>query len=406
MTVRDPVVTMVSLPRFLAPGDNARHRRHHQQSRRPGRRLRAEDDARPAPGASRRRSSARCRLDAGANFTDGFTLAATTVGNVAMHLDLTGPSDLRDRARLHDRRAPGAVVSAAALCRAAAAGPERDARRRRRRRVPARHRRGAAVGQPAPRLGRARRCCGRSTAIPMAASSRRRAARCRCSMSSEVASLWQSRSRLLRRPRQIDGAIGHIAELQRSDGSFGVWSDSDDTVPWLDAYATDFLMRAKEHGNTVPDFALNGGARLAARLCAAGAQATTRICRRSPTRITCWRGPRPAICRALRYFNDTADGRGCRPSSPRRSSPRRSPPMATRRAPRAAYRRRAGAAADARPGLRYHRLRQRTARQRRGAGLRRRRPGDAAAADRGRSTASPSCSPTPTAPAPRSRPGC
>jgi hypothetical protein len=56
----------------------------------------------------------------------------------------------------------------------------------------------------------------------------------------------------------IDTAIGHIAELQRSDGSFGVWSDTDDTVPWLDAYAADFLMRAKEHGNTVPDFALKG----------------------------------------------------------------------------------------------------------------------------------------------------
>ena len=54
----------------------------------------------------------------------------------------------------------------------------------------------------------------------------------------------------------IDRAISHILELQRSDGSFGVWSESDDTVPWLDAYAADFLMRAKEHGKTVPDYAL------------------------------------------------------------------------------------------------------------------------------------------------------
>ena len=37
-----------------------------------------------------------------------------------------------------------------------------------------------------------------------------------------------------------------------------MWSDTDDTVPWLDAYAADFLMRAKEHGNTVPDFAIKG----------------------------------------------------------------------------------------------------------------------------------------------------
>ena len=44
--------------------------------------------------------------------------------------------------------------------------------------------------------------------------------------------------------------------MQRSDGSFGVWNDTDDTVPWLDAYATDFLIRAKEHGKNVPDFAI------------------------------------------------------------------------------------------------------------------------------------------------------
>ena len=54
----------------------------------------------------------------------------------------------------------------------------------------------------------------------------------------------------------VDRAIGHVVELQRADGSFGVWNDTDDTVPWLDAYATDFLIRAKEHGKDVPDFAI------------------------------------------------------------------------------------------------------------------------------------------------------
>jgi alpha-2-macroglobulin len=37
-----------------------------------------------------------------------------------------------------------------------------------------------------------------------------------------------------------------------------VWSDSDDTVAWLDAYAADFLLRAKEHRQPVPDYALTG----------------------------------------------------------------------------------------------------------------------------------------------------
>src|SRR5204863_235246 len=56
----------------------------------------------------------------------------------------------------------------------------------------------------------------------------------------------------------VDRAIGHVVELQRSDGSFGVWTETEETVPWLDAYATDFLLRAKEHGKNVPDYALNG----------------------------------------------------------------------------------------------------------------------------------------------------
>jgi len=58
--------------------------------------------------------------------------------------------------------------------------------------------------------------------------------------------------RAQRRRKRSDRAIGQIVELQRSDGSFGVWSDTGDTVPWLDAYATDFLLRAKEHGKNVP----------------------------------------------------------------------------------------------------------------------------------------------------------
>ena len=71
----------------------------------------------------------------------------------------------------------------------------------------------------------------------------------------EVARLWRADAGPAT-AETLDRAIGHIIELRRSDGSFGVWSDSGDTVPWLDAYATDFLIRAKEHGKNVPDFAI------------------------------------------------------------------------------------------------------------------------------------------------------
>ena len=71
----------------------------------------------------------------------------------------------------------------------------------------------------------------------------------------EVARLWGTDAGPTT-AETLDRAIGHIIELQPSDGSFGVWSDTGDTVPWLDAYTTDFLIRATEHGKNVPDFAI------------------------------------------------------------------------------------------------------------------------------------------------------
>jgi uncharacterized protein YfaS (alpha-2-macroglobulin family) len=71
----------------------------------------------------------------------------------------------------------------------------------------------------------------------------------------EVARLWRTDPGPAT-AETLDRAIGRIIEMQRSDGSFGVWSDTGDTVPWLDAYAADFLIRAKEHGKNVPDFAI------------------------------------------------------------------------------------------------------------------------------------------------------
>ncbi len=84
VTVRDPVVTMVSLPRFLAPGDTARigvvinnveGAAGDYQLKLVGERRRP---------ASPRRSSAAIPLAQARAFTDGFPLAAKTLGNVAL----------------------------------------------------------------------------------------------------------------------------------------------------------------------------------------------------------------------------------------------------------------------------------------------------------------------------------
>ncbi len=47
-------------------------------------------------------------------------------------------------------------------------------------------------------------------------------------------------------------AIENVLDDQRYDGAFGLWSSQDDAQPWLTAYATEFLLRARQSGANVP----------------------------------------------------------------------------------------------------------------------------------------------------------
>ncbi|HXP02873.1 MAG TPA: alpha-2-macroglobulin [Stellaceae bacterium] len=255
MTIRDPVVTMVSLPRFLAPGDTARLGVTINNLEGPDGDYALKMTATGA-GSFATPVEQTIPLKAGANFSDRFALDATTIGNVAIHLDLTGPSNLhiaRDfkvgvrpaqsyqLRRFVGQMAPGQSVTlddasadeflsgTAEAVLTVGPRPEWD--------VP-------GLLQALDRY--AYGCLEQTTsrALPLL-------------YVDEVASLWKTDPGFSA-DKTLDGAIAHIAELQRSDGSFGVWNDTDDTVPWLDAYAADFLMRAKEHGWNVPDFALKG----------------------------------------------------------------------------------------------------------------------------------------------------
>jgi uncharacterized protein YfaS (alpha-2-macroglobulin family) len=253
MTVRDPVVTTVSLPRFLAPGDAARigvtinnvegaAGDYHLT-------LAASGSAQFKAPASRT-----VKLAPGGNFNDGFALSATTPGNAALKLELSGPGNLRiardftvgvrpaqayQLRRFVGRLQPGESVTlddgaadeflpgTAEALLSVSPRPDWD--------VP-------GLLRTLERY--AYGCLEQTTsrALPLL-------------YVEEVAHLWRAD------PGQataetLDRAIGHIVELQRSDGGFGVWNDTGGTVPWLDAYATDFLIRAKEHGKNVPDFAI------------------------------------------------------------------------------------------------------------------------------------------------------
>jgi uncharacterized protein YfaS (alpha-2-macroglobulin family) len=252
-TVRDPVVTMVSLPRFLAPGDAVRI----------GLTINNLEGAAgdyhltlAASGAAQLRAPASrtVKLAPGGNFNDGFVLSATAPGNAALRLDLSGPGDLKiardftigvrpaqayQLRRFVGRLQPGESVTlddgaadeflpgTAEALLSVSPRPDWD--------VP-------GLLRTLERY--AYGCLEQTTsrALPLL-------------YAEEVARLWRADPGPAT-AETLDRAIGHIVELQRSDGSFGVWSDTGDTVPWLDAYATDFLIRAKEHGKNVPDFAI------------------------------------------------------------------------------------------------------------------------------------------------------
>lgn len=57
---------------------------------------------------------------------------------------------------------------------------------------------------------------------------------------------------------RVQEAINTLLNRQSADGAFGLWRESDRYAsPWLGAYTTDFLYRAKEAGYAVPQEALN-----------------------------------------------------------------------------------------------------------------------------------------------------
>lgn len=65
---------------------------------------------------------------------------------------------------------------------------------------------------------------------------------------SDVAQSWGVVSDPGAAPDQVQRSIARVLEMQRYDGSFGLWGPRDEAMPWLSAFAMDFLTRAREKG--------------------------------------------------------------------------------------------------------------------------------------------------------------
>ena len=98
--------------------------------------------------------------------------------------------------------------------------------------------------------------------------------------------------------QRIKDAIARLLARQDSNGSFGLWSVGGDD-PWLDAYVTDFLTRARERGFDVPATAYTLAIDRLRNYVATAPEPTRTAAANWPMRSTCWPATAPrrsAIC--------------------------------------------------------------------------------------------------------------
>lgn len=247
--VRDPVVVQASLPRFLAPGDRSRLRLDLSHAFGPEGRVETRVAAVP-PGlvpegaavagelAAAGRLVATVPLTAGAVGDDRLTLTTTTPGGAVLDTHLTLPVRANDPVLARQSRfdlAPGATLtldaavfdglSAGTASATVAAGPL------------------AAFDVP-----------GLLSALDLYPFG------CTEQLVSKAMPLlyFGAMAGMLDQPGEADiadriaAAIRGVLANQTGTGSFGLWQPGGGD-PWLDAYATDFLSRARALGHPVPD---------------------------------------------------------------------------------------------------------------------------------------------------------
>jgi uncharacterized protein YfaS (alpha-2-macroglobulin family) len=247
--VRDPVVMQASLPRFLAPGDRSRLRIDLAHAFGPDGRVETRVAATP-PGlvpegaavagdlAASGRLVGTVPLTAGAGGDDRLTLTTTTPGGETLDADLTLPVRANDPVLARQSRvelAPGATLtldatvfdglSPGTASATLAAGPlaEFD--------VP-----GLLSALDLYPFGCTEQLV--SKAMPLL--------------------YFGAMAGMLDQPgagdidERIAAAIRGVLANQTGTGSFGLWQPGGGE-PWLDAYATDFLSRARALGHPVPD---------------------------------------------------------------------------------------------------------------------------------------------------------
>lgn len=245
--VRDPLVAEPLLPRFLAPGDEARMAVLMHNLELPGGPASATISV-EGPLAVSGPSRLAVTLAPNQQAVPVTTLKATGAGRGVIRMDVSGPDNFRVQREvaITIRPARGAVTTIAGAD--LAPGAERRIASAAERYIPGTWRAqasfGGAVRYDVPGLVQTLseyplRCLEQAT-----------------SRGFPLALLPDSPLAGPDRATRLQDAVRLVLDRQRYDGAFALWSAGGEPQNWLSAYATEFLIRAKSAGAAVPEQAL------------------------------------------------------------------------------------------------------------------------------------------------------
>jgi len=255
ITVRDPLVAEPLLPRFLAPGDEARLAvLLHNLDLPAGESAAAISVDGPLRVVGEARLSA--TLAPGAQAVPFTALAATGAGRGVVRLDVSGPGGFRVQ-----REAAITVRPARAATTVIAGGdlaPHADATL------------APPVDRFLPGTWRASATFGgavRYDVAALVAALDRFPLNCLEQATSRglpLALLPDGAQAGADRAARLQLAVSSVLDRQRYDGGFGMWSAGGEAEPWLSVYATEFLLRARTAGAAITDAALKDALRFIA----------------------------------------------------------------------------------------------------------------------------------------------
>ncbi|CAH2599071.1 Alpha-2-macroglobulin family protein [Rhodovastum atsumiense] len=248
--VRDPLVAEALLPRFLAPGDEARLPVLLHNLDLPG----GEATARitlEGPLALAGSDRLTVALATGTQAVPATVLRATGAGRGVIHLQASGPGGF---AVTHDyaltirpARGPAAVVAATEL----APGAEAMLAPALARFIPGTARASVSFGAPV-----------RYDAAALVQALAEYPFGCLEQATSRAFPLTLLPDGPLAGPDRagrLQQAVASVLDRQRYDGTFALWTASGEAEPWLTPYALEFLLRARAAGIAVPEAALADG---------------------------------------------------------------------------------------------------------------------------------------------------